>query len=86
MDSQYGDSHEVVSDDRFRRQLLELLNSHAKSLTAMEARTALDCCLLDKITRILCMMANESHKQALQIKAIGEAINSLLEDVQERSS
>lgn len=79
MDSQVGDSHEVMSDDRFRQQLLELLNNQAKCLSGIEAGAELDSCLLDKIARILCMVANESHKQALQISAIGEAISSFLE-------
>jgi hypothetical protein len=77
MDNQDRDN-EDVPDNRFRQQLLELLNSQAKYLSGMEAVAALDSCLLEKIARILCMVANENHKQAQQITAIGEAITSLL--------
>jgi hypothetical protein len=79
MDSHDRDNHQELSDYHFRQELFELLDRQTKYLSGMEAGAALDSCLLDKIARILCLIANETHKQARQITAIGEAITSLLE-------
>lgn len=79
MDNQVGDSHDVMSDDRFRQQLLELVTNQTNSSSRMEAGSELNSCRLDEIARILCMIANQSHKQSLQISTIGDAVSSLLE-------
>src|SRR5436309_692877 len=59
--------------------LLEQLEKQTKYLADILNGFDLDVCLLDKIARIVCMLANESHKQTRQLTVIGEAFNSLLE-------
>jgi len=73
------ENDDAMSEEEFRRQVLELLRKQAEYLSRIEISAGVDTCLLDKIARILCMLANESHKQALQNKATSEAIRSLLE-------
>ena len=63
--------------------LLTELLGQAQQQTAhlAEIRTGaqLDICVLEKIASIVCMTANETHRQTLQITALTEAFQSFLE-------
>lgn len=79
MENHDRENKEEAIDDRLIKLLIELLGKQAKSLSNIEAGASLDSCLLEKVARILCMIANETHEQTRQITTINEAITSLLE-------
>ncbi len=68
-----GNPLEVFDD------LLEQARLQTRLLSEIHFAVELDACLLEKIGRIACMTANESHRQTKQLTAIGTALGSLLE-------
>jgi hypothetical protein len=59
--------------------LLEQAQLQTRLLSEIQIGVELDACLLDKIGRIVCMIANESHEQTKQLKGMREASGSFLE-------
>lgn len=59
--------------------LLSELREQTRLLAQIRRDGELDPCLLDKIGRISCMTANEVHQNTLQLKAIRQAIEALVE-------
>lgn len=61
------------------RELLEQARIQTKHLSEIQVGIELDACLLDKIGRIVCMTANETHKNTQLLTTIRDGLNSLLE-------
>lgn len=59
--------------------LLKELAEQTRLLAQIRHSVELDPCLLDKIGRIACMTANEVHKNTLQLKAIRQSLEALVE-------
>jgi hypothetical protein len=76
--SNYGDDagRESLS---LLRELIEQVRLQTAHLVAMRAGNELDVCLLDKIGRIVCNLANETHAQTVQLRTLTDAFQSLLE-------
>ena len=60
-------------------QFLQELREHTRLLAHILRGVELDPCLLDKIARIACLTANEVHKNTIQLKAIRESLDTLVE-------
>jgi len=54
--------------------LLEQAQQQTRELQSLRASAAFDACLLDKIGRIACMTANETHRNAGTLTAMSEAL------------
>ena len=65
--------------DRSMQELLEQARIQTRLLAELRRGTELDPCLLDKIARIACLTANEVHRNTLQLTAIREAVEALLD-------
>ena len=50
-----------------------------RNLSRVEARLELEACLLEKIARIVCMLANETHAQRRELTSIRANVATLLE-------
>jgi hypothetical protein len=61
------------------RELLEQSRMQTKHLSEIQVGIELDTCLLDKIGRIVCMTANETHKNTQILTTIRDGLTSLLE-------
>lgn len=61
------------------RELLEQAQIQTKHLSEIQIGIELDACLLDKIGRIVCVTANETHKNTQLLTNIRDGLNSLLE-------
>jgi hypothetical protein len=61
------------------QELVEQARMQTKHLSEIQVAIGLDVCLLDKIGRIVCMTANETHKNTQLLTAIRDGLNSLLE-------
>jgi hypothetical protein len=61
------------------QELLEQARMQTIHLSEIKVSTELDICLLDKIGRIVCMTANETHKNTQLLKTIRDNLSSLLE-------
>lgn len=61
------------------RGLLEQVQIQTRHLSEIQIGVELDACLLEKIGRIVCLTANETHFQTQQLTAIREAFESFLE-------
>lgn len=59
--------------------LVEQARLQTEYLAGIQASAELDACLLDKIGRIACLTANETHAQLVQITALTEAFQSFIE-------
>lgn len=69
-------AHDLVSE------LRDLLGQAQKQTTLLtEIRSGLDLkvCYLDKIARLICLLANETHRNTTQLAAMRVALESLLE-------
>ena len=60
-------------------QFLTELREHTRLLAEILRGVELDPCLLDKIGRIACLTANEVHKHTIQLKAMRESLDTLVE-------
>lgn len=69
----------AVGPQELLRELLEQAQIQTKHLSEIQIGVELDACLLDKIGRIICMTANETHVQTQHLKAIREAFEAFLE-------
>jgi hypothetical protein len=58
-------------------ELLEQSRTQTRLLAELRDAAALDACMLDKIARILCMTANETHSQRLQIGELARSVEAL---------
>jgi hypothetical protein len=78
-DTQDGDvpSHDLSVD--MLRELVGQAQQQTRHLADMHAGSELDLCLLDKIARIVCLTANESHLQTLQLTSLTEGFTAFLE-------
>jgi len=61
------------------QELLVQARSQTKLLSEIQIGIELDACLLDKVGRIACMTANESHRNTQVLVIIRDSLNSLLE-------
>lgn len=61
------------------QELLDQARTQTKILSEIKVATELDVCLLDKIGRIVCINANETHKNAQLLTTIRDSLNLLLE-------
>jgi hypothetical protein len=61
------------------QELLDQARTQTKILSEIKVGTELDLCLLDKIGRIICINANETHKNAQLLTTIRDSLNLLLE-------
>jgi hypothetical protein len=61
------------------QELLDQARTQTKILSEIKVDTELDVCLLDKIGRIVCINANETHKNAQLLTTIRDSLNLLLE-------
>ena len=61
------------------RDLLGQSQTQTKHLSEIQIGVELDACLLDKIGRIVCMIANETHQQKQQMILLREMFSSFLE-------
>ena len=61
------------------QELVEQARIQTKHLSEIQVGIELDACLLDKIGRIVCMTANETHKNTQLLTTIRDGLNSLLE-------
>src|SRR6516165_311938 len=68
-----GEPLEVV------QELLQEVRQQTRHLADIKASGELEICLLDKIARIVCITANETHRQTQQLTALFEAFQSFLE-------
>ena len=59
--------------------LLKELSEQTRLLAEIRSGVELDPCLLDKIGRIACLTANEVHQNTLQLKAIRQSLEALVE-------
>ncbi|RZT19230.1 hypothetical protein EV589_3494 [Mycobacterium sp. BK558] len=59
--------------------LLERADQQLQSLRAIDGSAELSLCLLDKLGRIVCMSANEHHRQSGQLATIAATLSRLLE-------
>jgi hypothetical protein len=59
--------------------LLKELMEQTRLLAQIRYGVELDPCLLDKIGRIACLTANEVHQNTLQLKAIRQSLEALVE-------
>lgn len=64
---------------RWLEELLEQSREQTRLLTELRGAAGLDACLLDKIARILCLTANETHRNRLQLTAIAHSVDVLVE-------
>ena len=71
-----GESTELLA---LLRDLLGQSQTQTKHLSEIRIGVDLDACLLDKIGRIVCMIANETHQQKQQIILLREMFSSFLE-------
>jgi hypothetical protein len=76
-----SDKSEETGRDPFSllQALVEQSRLQTEHLAGIQAGIELDVCLLDKIGRIVCTTANETHAQLVQITALTEAFQSFLE-------
>lgn len=77
MKSDSSDQHEEPCHDSL--PLLKQLIEQTKLLAQNRHSAELDPCLLEKIGRIACMTANEVHQNTLQLKAIRQSLEALVE-------
>ncbi len=61
------------------RELLEQARMQTMLLSEIRVGLDLDACFLDKIAQIVCLLANETHKNTQSLAAIRESLNALLE-------
>ena len=64
---------------RWLDELVDQARAQTRLLTELRGAAALDACLLEKIARILCLTANETHRSRLQLDAIAGSVDALLE-------
>jgi hypothetical protein len=64
--------------DGLLRALLEQAQHQTQLLEALRDAAGLDACLLDKIGRIACMTANETHQNSAQLAAMAKTLAELL--------
>ncbi len=83
--SAYTSDHDTDSEQEARPDaaallvaLLDQSRQQTRQLEALRASAELDTCLLDKIGRIACMTANETHHNAKLLAAIAESIGALV--------
>jgi hypothetical protein len=60
-------------------ELLEQAQMQTKLLSEIRVGVDLNSCFLDKIARIVCLLANETHKNSLMIATIRNSLSELLE-------
>jgi hypothetical protein len=60
------------------RALLEQAQQQTQLLEALRSGAGLDACLLEKIGRIACMTANETHQNSAQLAAMAKTLGELL--------
>ncbi len=61
------------------RDLIDEAREQTRHLSALRANADLDLCVLEKIARIVCTTANETHRQARQLGALVDMVSSLIE-------
>jgi hypothetical protein len=79
----HDSSNESAEPDRdtahLLQELLEQARMQTRHLREIRDGVELDTCLLDKVARIACMTANESHANRQMLGGIRDSLNSLLE-------
>ena len=60
------------------QQLLAELREQTRHLAALRAGAEIDSCLLEQIGRIVCMTANETHRNGQLLEGMAELLAALL--------
>ena len=60
------------------QQLLAELREQTRHLAALRAGAEIDSCLLEQIGRIVCMTANETHRNGQLLEGMAESLAALL--------
>ena len=60
------------------QQLLAELREQTRHLAALRAGAEIDSCLLEQVGRIVCMTANETHRNGQLLEGMAESLAALL--------
>jgi hypothetical protein len=76
----YGDGEKrpTANTEVLLKALLEQAQHQTQLLEALRSGGSLDACLLEKIGRIACMTANETHHNSSQLAAVVKTLSELL--------
>jgi hypothetical protein len=80
MKADYSNPNDKMQNDQpILRDLLNEVRAQTAILSEIKVGVEVDTCLLDKIAHIVCMTANEAHRNSQLLASILDSVDSLLE-------